>query len=301
MMGALGRFLLIGAQISVETPNGHLCFKVGHGGTSRLLTGGSDAFFHDLVRYIDRSDRVDLAVAFVLENGFVMLESYLRDLLDRGGRVRMIVGDYLDVAEPAALRRLCDLPGQIDARVFETSGGTFHPKAWLFRTTDPNGAAIVGSSNLSRTALTTGVEWNLAVEGSNDVQMVADAFEELLLAPRIQPLTQDWVDAYAARRKRQPLPASAKAIIEDDVPLPSVEPHDIQIEALAALKRTRAESKRAGLVVLATGLGKTWLSAFDTLTSERVLFVAYRHEILTQTMATFRRIRPEARFGFYTG
>ncbi len=65
----------------------------------------------------------------------------------------------------------------------------------------------------------------------------------------------------------------------------------------------RAAGNQAGLVVLATGLGKTWLSAFDTSRPEfrRVLFVAHREEILNQALATFRRIRPDARLGHYTG
>src|SRR4051812_24017997 len=77
------------------------------------------------------------------------------------------------------------------------------------------------------------------------------------------------------------------------------EPHTIQVEALVALEQTRAVGNKAGLVVLATGLGKTWLSAFDTNRPEymRVLFVAHREEILTQARETYRKIRPDARLG----
>jgi superfamily II DNA or RNA helicase len=80
-------------------------------------------------------------------------------------------------------------------------------------------------------------------------------------------------------------------------------PHEIQIEALNALQATRTVGNSAGLVVLATGLGKTWLSAFDTNRTEyqRVLFVAHREEILSQARETYWRIRPTSRLGFYTG
>ncbi|MFZ0427787.1 MAG: DUF3427 domain-containing protein, partial [Acidobacteriota bacterium] len=86
---------------------------------------------------------------------------------------------------------------------------------------------------------------------------------------------------------------------EPEVPTP----HDIQKEALEALERTRQEGNSAGLVVLATGLGKTWLSAFDSDRPEyaKVLFVAHREEILEQARKTFRRIRPRARLGLYNG
>ena len=56
-------------------------------------------------------------------------------------------------------------------------------------------------------------------------------------------------------------------------------------------------------MVLATGLGKTWLAAFDSSASgyQRILFVAHREEILSQAMATFRRIRPLASLGNFSG
>ena len=87
-------------------------------------------------------------------------------------------------------------------------------------------------------------------------------------------------------------------------PIPEVPvPHGVQKEALLALADARKHGAGAGLVVLATGLGKTWLSAFDSQNPEygRVLFVAHREEILGQALATFRKIRPAARLGYYNG
>ncbi|MDX6752331.1 DUF3427 domain-containing protein [Geminicoccaceae bacterium 1502E] len=266
-----------------------------------LITGGVDHLFDTLIKHIDGSRDVDLAVAFALESGVAMLEPYLEDLLDRGGALRIVVGDYLDISEPAALRRLSDLRGRVSANVYETGGGSFHPKAWFFRAADRSGAAIVGSSNLSRTALTTGVEWNLRTVAARDWQPALAAFEALLLAPQVKPLTPDWIDSYVKRRRHAQLPTFARAVVAEDVPLDRPEPHEIQREALVALGQSRAAGHRAGMVVLATGLGKTWLSAFDSAGFDRVLFLAHREEILHQAVATFRRIRPEARFGLFTG
>src|SRR5690606_7543876 len=80
-------------------------------------------------------------------------------------------------------------------------------------------------------------------------------------------------------------------------------PSKVQQEALEALRETREQGYVRGLVVLATGLGKTWLAAFDAkqLGARRVLFVAHREEILNQAAATFARIQPSARVGFYRG
>ncbi|MCC7320740.1 MAG: DUF3427 domain-containing protein [Rubellimicrobium sp.] len=271
-----------------------------------LIAGGKDPLLAHLARHIDTARAVDLAVAFALDSGVSLIFPWLEDLLDRGGRLRLVVGDYLDVTEPAALRRLRDLDsegfsGQFDARIYEARGTSFHPKAWLFRATDTGGATIVGSSNLSRTALTDGVEWNLHSAAPGDLRAVETAFEALLADPHVVPLTDGWIDRYATRRKARPLPDFAARTAAAEPPKTAPEPHGIQVEALAALEATRRDGHRAGLVVLATGLGKTWLSAFDSRGFDRVLFVAHREEILAQAMATFRQIRPEARFGRYSG
>jgi superfamily II DNA or RNA helicase len=84
---------------------------------------------------------------------------------------------------------------------------------------------------------------------------------------------------------------------------PVPQPHAVQSEALQALEATRLAGNKAGLIVLATGLGKTWLSAFDSNRPEyrRVLFVAHREEILNQAKETYQRIRPTAKLGLYAG
>lgn len=298
--------------ITTACLDGHFHIRIGGGlaaaplsnltCVNQLIAGGEDPLFEHLKRYIDGARHVDLAVAFAVDSGVALLEPYLQDLLDRGGELRIVVGDYFGVTEPTALRRLMDLDGRIERFIYETRGGSFHPKAWVFRAGDGKGAAIVGSSNLTSTALKQGVEWNL-ISGPEptDWQVVHDAFGSLIKSPNVRPLTQAWIDGYTSRRKGKPLPEFAIAVADESPPDAVPEPHDIQRRALEALRLTRESGHRSGLVVLATGLGKTWLAAFDSVDFDRVLFVAHREEILTQAMHTFRRIRPHARFGRYTG
>ncbi|MER5174032.1 DUF3427 domain-containing protein [Thioclava kandeliae] len=284
------------SRLRTSTAYDHFHFVLNE--QDRLTTGGTDPLLPILGEHIDKASSVDLAVAFAMDSGVSLLEPWLRELLERGGRLRIIIGDYLDTTDPAALRRLMDLEGA-ELYVFETGGLSFHPKAWLFRAADTSGMGVVGSSNLSRSALETGVEWNLHSEAASD--QVAEAFEDLLSRPQVSRLTADWIEVYAKRRRARPLPDFSRGIVEAEGPPP--EPHPIQIEALDALRRTRQTGHRAGLVVLATGLGKTWLAAFDTIRAKaaRILFVAHRDEILTQAMSAFRKVRPDACMGRYTG
>jgi superfamily II DNA or RNA helicase/HKD family nuclease len=284
---------------------------------SRVVAGGSNHFLPHLCAAIAQADEIDFAVAFIKVTGLRLLLPDLLSALDADGtrsrppaRFRVVTSDYLDVTDPEALRLLMLLQAHgADVRVFEAAGSSFHMKAYLFAhfQSDPSGGprltgtAFIGSSNISRQALKDGLEWNYRVDYPTDSgYLEARArFEELFTVPQTVPLTDRWIDEYEARRVA-PLRAIAPGTQEVD---PPPIPTSIQLNALAALSASRQEGYRRGLVVLATGLGKTWLAAFDAQQqgARRVLFVAHREEILEQAAETFLRIRPRARVGFYMG
>ena len=268
-----------------------------------LIRGADDPLLPHLLAHLDRAASVDICVAFVQRSGLRLVQEHLRDLLNRGGKLRFLTGDYLDITDPQALLCLLDIEGQFDLRVFETRNVSFHPKSYLFQFPDGTATALVGSSNLTGSALQAGIEWKYRVVTSADPRGIAEvqkAFDALFQHPATQPVTQAWVKAYSLRRRPMSR-LDADVVIEPPDNPPA--PHQIQCEALTALENTRREGNSSGLVVLATGLGKTWLSAFDSQRAgfERVLFVAHREEILGQAIKTFRRIRPDAVLGRYTG
>ncbi len=284
-----------------------------------LIHGDDDPLLPHLAACFPRTRLVCVAVAFVLDQGVDLIRPYLVDLLAAGGELRLLTGDYFDCTEPRGLERLLDLQDEatvlegkarLQLRVFETRGQAFHPKAYVFHH-EGEGIAFVGSSNLSRTALGNGVEWNYRIIASSDAvgfAAVTQGFDQLFVHPRTVPLTAQWISAYRRRRQvnvRQPLVEIGSEELAPPVA------HAIQREALAALQKSRAQGNCAGLVVLATGLGKTWLSAFDSvafareagvdLAAQRLLFVAHREEILDQALATYRQIRPGCVMGKFTG
>lgn len=268
-----------------------------------LIRGADDPLLPHLLAHLDRAVAVDICVAFVQLSGLRLVEEHLRDLLSRGGKIRFLTGDYLDITDPQALRGLLDLDERLELRVFETRQVSFHPKSYLFYFADGTSIGLVGSSNLTGSALQAGIEWNYRVVTSADASGIAEvqqAFDRLFAHPATKSVTDAWINGYAARRRPMSRP-EADVVVE--APEKPPEPHLLQIEALTALEITRREGNSAGLVVLATGLGKTWLSAFDSSRPEfsRVLFVAHREEILSQALKTFRCIRPDATLGRYTG
>jgi superfamily II DNA or RNA helicase/diadenosine tetraphosphate (Ap4A) HIT family hydrolase len=270
----------------------------------RLITGGlQDALIHPLRDSLDSARSVDIAAAFVLESGMDLIAAHLQELLERGGSVRFLTGDYMDATDPRALRRLLDMEGDIQRRVFESTRESFHPKAYMFAESSGSGVAYVGSSNLTDPALTNGIEWNYRISSTEDpigFEEVARAFAKLFNHPATRPLDADWIDAYTRRRKAI---YSFPIDVAPEPPRQAPIPNEIQRAALEALERTRAAGNSAGLVVFATGLGKTYLAALDSDQPkfQRVLFVAHREELLAQARETFRWLRPDARMGSYTG
>lgn len=279
----------------------------------KLITGGDDPFLPHLSQAISRANEIDIAVAFIKTTGMRLLLPDLLAMLPSGDddppptcRIRVLTSDYLDVTDPEALRLLLLLQGKGgDVRVYETKGSSFHLKAYIFAKTTGGelieGTAFVGSSNISRQALQDGLEWNyrVAYPGDPGFLEARERFATLFMNPKTVPLSDVWIDDY--ERRRVPPPRAIAPGSQEQEPPP--EPTSVQLEALAALEVSRNEGFRRGLVVLATGLGKTWLAAFDAVRvgARRILFVAHREEILHQAAQTFIRIRPKSRVGLYMG
>jgi superfamily II DNA or RNA helicase/diadenosine tetraphosphate (Ap4A) HIT family hydrolase len=273
-----------------------------------LASGGEgDPFAAHVLPLLVRARKVDIVAAFVQRSGLERIETALEAALRGGAVVRLLTGDYLDITQVEALELLLDWQataigaGTFEARVVEVErlpGRTrsFHPKAWHLEG-EGFGAAFVGSSNLSRSALDTGVEWNLRVDRDRDAHAwgrVRAAFAGLW--DGATRLDSRWVAAYAARVRARPA-ALPPGEVDAEVALELVQPHEVQREALIKLAEARDEGRRRALVVLATGLGKTWLAVLDyaQLWDElgrmpRLLFVAHRREILRQAASAFRAL-----------
>ena len=278
----------------------------------RLTIGGRQHhFLPKLCHAIRSAGQVDMAVAFVKTTGLNLLLPDLLDVIHKDrepapARVRILTSDYLDITDPEALRKLSLLQDHgAQVAVYESKGSSFHMKAYLFAGHGGSrhhwGRAFIGSSNISRQALQDGLEWNYQIDYPPETGYLeaVNRFEELFRHPNVVPLTDHWIDEYAKRRVPPPQPVAPGSTEQEAPPTPN----EVQKAALKALDETRGEGYKRGLVVLATGLGKTWLSAFDAkqLGARRILFVAHREEILYQAAETFVRIKPDSRVGFYMG
>jgi superfamily II DNA or RNA helicase len=272
---------------------------------ARLATGGAQELFlrDHLASAFAHATHISIVVAFAQPAGVALLRAWLLAACERGAQVRVLVSDYLAITHPRALRGLMDLEaaasasaGLLTARVIERAawsrlGSSFHAKAWIFEGAQGFGRAWVGSSNLSFAALSGGTEWNLRLDRADDPRGFAQlraAFDALW--PLARGLDDAWITAYEAARSPAP---DAEQPAEAYPAAPT--PHAVQREALAALAQSRAAGHSRALVVLATGLGKTWLAALDALASgaRSVLFIAHRVELLEQAARVLRGAMPD--------
>lgn len=243
--------------------------------------------------------KAHLAVSFVMKSGVNLIYPALEAALERGATIRLLTSDYMDVTDPDALERLRRLPGNFEMKAYREPSRSYHPKAYIFEHGQGLGMAFIGSSNLSASALQHGVEWNYQVQALDEGWPLAeliDKFEALYRAPHCAPIDADFIADYRARRQ-----VPQRFVQTEDRVRSAIVPRPAQVEALQALEALRAEGERKGLVVAATGIGKTFLAAFDSQAFGRVLFVAHRDELLTQAQAAFSQVRPDAHTGFYRG
>ena len=281
-----------------------------------VMTGGSDRrmqLYYQLIQSLKKADSVDIIVSFLMESGVKMLLEELDNALKRGAKIRILTGNYLGITQPSALYLLKKkLGSRVDMRFYNEKERSFHPKSYIFHY-ERYSDIYIGSSNISRSALTSGIEWNYRFSSVSDpknyekfYQVFEDLFEHhsiIIDNEELKRYSQNWHrPAVAKDLERYEYSHQNEENKSEDTKVRLLyEPRGAQIEALCALEDTRAEGAKRALVQAATGVGKTYLAAFDSKSYERVLFVAHREEILKQAAVSFRNVRNSEDYGFFTG
>lgn len=274
------------------------------------LTGGQDKrmyLYYQLLNSLKRADSVDIVVSFLIESGVRMLLGELDNALKRGAKIRILTGNYLGITQPSALYLIKHKLGeQVDLRFYNEKNRSFHPKSYMFHYKDYS-TIYIGSSNISKSALTSGIEWNYRFSSKTDSHNYEKFYKTFLdlFEHHSVVIDDDELKRYSKNWHR---PAVSKDLdrydLQDNETTNNIalfEPRGAQIEALCALENTRAEGAGRALVHAATGVGKTYLAAFDSKDYERVLFVAHREEILKQAAQSFKNVRNSDDYGFFDG
>ncbi|RID83487.1 DNA helicase [Peribacillus asahii] len=280
-----------------------------------------------ILEHIETATSINILTSFIMKSGVRYLHKALKEAAERGVEIKICTGDYLFITQPEALDLLLSIDDTIEIRLWKSNGTSFHPKAYLFEG-DEKECLFVGSSNLSKSALMNGVEWNIAVSNEKEVFKEAmNQFTNTFYASQTVPLNRETLKLYQQRyeqfhRKTPNLAQTWTKAEELDLMLPSeneyvpnseiihdskasyngvIKPRFAQLEALEELNKTLEEDYHKALVVMATGLGKTYLAGFFAQNFDRILFIAHREEILQQAKKSFQIIMPDRTFSIFNG
>lgn len=279
--------------------------------TSSLLTGArhDPPLEHELRQEMVTADRVDILVAFIKWAGLRLLQPAFEALSARGVPVRIVTTSYMGASDPDAIAWLADQPGFSVKVSYDTERTRLHAKAYHFYRKSGYSTGYIGSANMSRAAMTSGLEWTVKVtevDQRHILQRFTAEFSTYWASPDFETYDSSQAQRLAAaiqHAKSGDAHAGPRFFVD-------IRPHAFQERILDALAATRAAGQFRNLVVAATGTGKTVVAAFDYArfcaafaknqprsSHATLLFVAHRKEILEQARDCFRTVLRDANFG----
>lgn len=273
-----------------------------------LFTGATNepSMLSELKKEILSSDSIDLLVSFIRWSAIRPLYTELKAFTKRDGvRLRVIATTYMQATEYKAISALAELPNTEVKINYETNHVRMHAKAYLFRRDTGFSTAYIGSSNLSRVALTDGLEWNVKVtekESFDIVRKVSVMFESYWNDASFEifdPTRSDCCRKLQGELSKVSEGKGTERKLQVDV-----RPYAYQQEILDNLDAEReVYGHFRNLIEAATGVGKTMIAAFDYKKFKekharaRLLFVAHRKEILEQSIQKFQEVLNDFNFG----
>ena len=261
-----------------------------------------------ILEQLSNCDSFTFQISFITSGGLQFLKKKMLDLDNKGVRGRLLTSTMNDFNRPRMFRELMKIEN-LEVRIAKKK--EFHSKGYLFSFGEYK-TVVIGSSNLTSSALRTNRELNVLFHSTHDGKII-DSFESSFERywDEGTRLSHEWIDDYESTSEESGLAFSSRVFdmlpheLEFNHPSVEIEPNNMQREALRSLSELRAEGEEKGLVISATGTGKTYLSAFDVRAFDptRCLYIAHREQILIRSKSSFQRVLGlhESDFGVLSG
>lgn len=244
-----------------------------------------------------------ISVAFITMGGITPLLQTLRTLEDKGIHGKILTTDYLAFSDPKALDKLATFSNiELKMYLVPDSKNGFHTKGYIFQSNEIY-KILIGSSNMTNTALTTNREWNTKIVSTKSGEFVSemlDEFEELWNHPNTYSYNA-FIGAYRVHYEEY-----KKVKPKEDIKLPSKQliPNSMQQAFISNLRKLRNENESKSLLISATGTGKTYASAFalQDQNPKKALFLVHREQIAKQALQSYRNVFGDTKtFGLLSG
>lgn len=250
----------------------------------------------ELLQELQTCKRFYFAIAFITQSGLICLKECLKLLQEKNITGDILTTDYLYFNQPKALQELQQYPN-LNIRIYTKEN--FHIKGYIFEQNDYY-TLIVGSNNLTQTALKANKEWSLKINSLANGALINNTLSQFQqMWQEAIPLTDIWLKQYTDKYHSLQKLKRQFATAQENISTNDITPNKMQQEALTALAKLQQDNKHKALLISATGTGKTYLSAFAVKKAnpKRLLFLAHREQILKQACKTFAKIIPDSQYG----
>lgn len=252
--------------------------------TPKLLTNVEEPIWFNIKRHLLTCTSFTWAVAFLTEDMLTPFKLVMEDLDKKDVSGTIITSDYLNFNSPKVFKELLKIPN-LQVKICQKDG--FHAKGYLFDHRDHQ-SLIVGSNNFTRAALLQNTEWAMEFTSSTNSALTKQISDQIkFLREDSIGLTLDWIDQYTSNW--QPIKRNDshfKKITK------RITPNNMQASALMELDRLIKKGQKKGLVVSATGTGKTYLGAFAVrnFQPKRFLYIVHRKQIAQKSLNSFQNV-----------
>lgn len=244
-----------------------------------------------------------ISVAFITMGGITPLLQTLRTLEDKGIKGKILTTDYLAFSDPKALDKLATFSNiELKMYLVPDSKNGFHTKGYIFQS-DEIYKILIGSSNITNTALTTNREWNTKIVSTKSGEFVSEMLDEFnnLWNHSNTYSYNEFIGAYRVHYEEY-----KKVKQKEEIKLPSKQliPNSMQQAFISSLRNIRNSNESKALLISATGTGKTYASAFalQDQNPKRALFLVHREQIAKQALQSYRNVFGNTKtFGLLSG
>lgn len=268
-----------------------------------IINSKHNNLLNELKKSLKECKSFYFSVAFINYSGLQLLLDTLKEVEEKNVKGKIITTTYLNFTEPKALERMQEFEN-IDMKIFIADNKVgFHTKVYIFEN-ENDYKIIIGSSNLTQSALKSNVEWNVKVlskEGAPFIEHVLKEYNNLW--DMSSELNDEVLQRYMLFLNEIKRTEVRRQMVFEN--LKPISPNKMQKRAMENLERLRAHGENKALVIAATGTGKTYMSAFDVMQykPKTMLFIVHREEILKKAKDTFEKLLKgrNIKTGLFTG